>query len=560
MTTNEKLSQVIKSQDMQTLTAMLNDGVQLNEVELIYVLIDLVNNKDEAKADARFIKMLIDNGVQIDTTTKRTKVTTLMCLSYLGLDEIIEDFISKGFDINAKNIYGMNAFHWAVAKGEYSTAKLLMENGADIFAKAEFEVSYSNWDDITDGNGVKLEEGTKKIQASSFAFAFNKYNPKIIKLLLEKGFDPNEDVMKENILFKFFQDKPTSSYYINNNPISIICKKNDTELLKLMIEKGATRFDISDLAVACKNLNFEMIKLLVENGVEINYTYEGMGLDWENPLGNPLSIVCSNSTIVESIGGKCGSNTKFYSKDIFEIIKYLIEKGADVNVNSPLMASVSLKAGCHKRVSSDNIFYGVDVNIEIIQFLIEKGADVNYRCDNGTSILMEAMKKMNGFELAKILVSNGADVNHKDKKQNSCIFHLDAEYQEPYYQLDDILRLLIDNGADINTKNNMGMTPLMHYALKGEDKLVKILLENGADINAKSEMTAFDLAGSDEIKTLIKDTKNNNPQKLVKILSNFTIDKPIKYTTHNEFHQFYPLMKKEYGNFDGYMSASEKTV
>lgn len=547
MTTNEKLNQVLKSQDMQTLTTMIKDGVQLNEVELIDVLTDFVNNKDEVKANARFIKMLIENGVKINTVTKRTKIATLSLLSYLGLDEIVEDFISKGFEINDTNIFGLNAFHWAVAGGQYSTVRLLLENGADIFAKAEFEVSYRS------EYRRFREDLIKKIQISSFGFAFNKYNSKIISLLLEKGFNPNEDVMSENSLFRFFKDKSTSWYYINNNPISIICKKNDAELLKLMIDKGANRFDISDLAVACKNLNFEMIKLLVENGVEMNDTYEGMALDLNNPLGNPLSIACSNSAI-EPCEGNCASNTAVHGSEVFEIIKYLIDKGADVNVNSPLMASVSLEAGCNMGVSSGNAFYA-DINIEIIHLLIKNGANVNFCCDNGTTILMEAMKRINGFELAKILVANGADVNHKDKNQNSCIFHLDGEYHVAEYLLDDILRLLLDNGADINAKNNMGMTPLMHYALKGEDRLVKILLENGADINAKSEMTAFDLAGSDEIKNLIKSTKNNNPQKLVKLLKNFTIDKPIKYTTHD---WDFGTLKNEYGNFDGYMSAVRK--
>jgi len=44
--------------------------------------------------------------------------------------------------------------------------------------------------------------------------------------------------------------------------------------------------------------------------------------------------------------------------------------------------------------------------------------------------------------------------------------------------------------------------------------------------------------------------KEHNPQKLVKILTNFREDTPIKYTTHLWDMNF----KKEYGDFDGYIS------
>ena len=554
MTTNEALNQVVKSQDTQALQTMIKDGLNLAEFELFEILVTFIDN-DETTVDSRFVRLLIDNGVGIDNVTENRKTANLMLLSYLGVDEIAADFIARGFT----NVFGMNAFHWAVAGGQYSTARLLMENGVDIFARAEFEVEYYEHSRTNEEKLEQLEKilsyddvdesvkKIKKVSPSAFAFAFNKYNPKIIKLLLEKGFDPNEDVMSEGGLFDFFRNKPTSEHSINNSAIRMVCRENDTELLRLMIEKGANRLDTSDLALACKNLNFEMIKLMVEAGVKINRS-EGFLFE-----SNPLSIVCSHSA-VEPIRGNCASNYKIHGSEVVEIIKYLIEHGADVNIDSPLMAACSFNYPFGSRREKENRFYA-DINTEIVKLLIEKGADVNFaREQNGESVLMEAIKRINGFELAKILVENGANVNHKDKNQNSCLFHLDDEYNVGEYQLDKILNLLLDNGADINARNNMGMTPLMHYALKGEGylDLVKILLARGADINAKSEMTAYDLAGSEEIKNLIKSTKNNNPQKLVKLLQNFTIDKPIKYTTHTwDFGE----LKKEYGDFDGYMKA-----
>ncbi|KIM12244.1 MAG: hypothetical protein KU38_04985 [Sulfurovum sp. FS08-3] len=50
---------------------------------------------------------------------------------------------------------------------------------------------------------------------------------------------------------------------------------------------------------------------------------------------------------------------------------------------------------------------------------------------------------------------------------------------------------------------------------------------------------------------IIKANKSHNPQKLITILSNFTLDKPLKYSTH--YWDF--ELKKEYGGFDGFMQA-----
>jgi len=566
---------------------MIQNGTKLSELNLFDVLVNFIDSRE--KADTRFIKSLIENGIKLDYNSKKQN-TNVMLLSYLGLDEILDDLISKGFDINITNNFGMNAFHWAVAGGQYTTAKLLMEKGVDIYAKVKFEVEYydktiskadrlkrliaksiykqycDNAEEII--NDDYDDEGTqrKTVDLTVFALSFNKYNPKIVKLLLKKGFNPNEDVMRQNSLFNFFDDKPISEYHINESSISVVCKNNNTELLKLMIKKGANGFDTSDLAKACENLNFKMIKLLVEAGVNINFSTK------VSSGKNPLSIVCSNSAI-EPIEGNCASKLDIHGNEVFDIIKYLIDHGADVNIDSPLMATCSFNYPYGSITGNENQFFA-DVNINIIRLLIEKGANVNFaNKQKGQSILMEAVNRLNFFELANILIEHGANINHKDNLGNSVLMNIkldsnlsdlygmeESELNE-YDGYNDIknikktINLLIEKGADLNIKNNMGFTVLMKYSFENYKSFVRILLKHGADINAKSEMTAFDLTQNEEIKELIQKAKNNNPQKLVKLLSNFTIDKPIKYTTHNwDFGE----LKKEYGDFNAYMNAVKK--
>lgn len=535
-------------------------------------LADYLVNLEEL--DLELIKYILEQNVDLNIKSSKKGTSCFGLALILESDELAKLLLSYGFDINSVDKRGLNAFHWAVILGNYTISKLLIEKGADINAKVNFEVKYyekdtsetsiierlkylyaeeeseNNEDEDIIGFDSNYKPKIKTVQLSSFALSFNTYNPKIVKLLLEKGFDPNEDVLRENSILEFLKDDIASEYLIENNPIDIICENNDVELLKLMIEKGATRFDTSNLFEACKNLNFKMIKIFVDNKVEINYKDNKKWSD-----GNPLTIICANSTI-EPCEGNCGSNVNVKSSEVLEMIIYLVENGADVNIESPLMAACSLKYKYIKEPGND--LYA-DVNLDIVRVLIENGADVNYRDNDGKSILMHAMNRCNGYKLVKILIENGANINNPDNLGNNEIMNIDAdsnlsnEDKGGYIQ---VLNYLIDRGCNINIKNAMGFTPLMKFSFENDYEFIKILLDKGADINLKSEMTAFDLAQNDEIKSLINESKNNSPQNLVKILSNFTIDKPIKYTTH--IWDFGDLKSSEYKNFDGYIKAVKK--
>lgn len=241
-------------------------------------------------------------------------------------------------------------------------------------------------------------------------------------------------------------------------------------------------------------------------------------------------------------------------KIFIDAAKYLLEHGADINIGSPLVRALSIK--------TDHVETPC---IEMAQFLIDNGADTNY-ASNGESVLMTAIGSCD-LDAVELVLKNGANVNYQGKDQKSalmCLFgytldeqiHEEA-YGEKYpedhkYYSELVMEMLIDYGADIHAKDSMGMTALMRYAKEGNERLVNILLARGADTTIKTELTAFSLASDENIKKSIKDTQNNNPQRLVKLLSNFTIDKPIKYTTHTwDFGE----LKDEYGNFDGYMDA-----
>lgn len=96
-------------------------------------------------------------------------------------------------------------------------------------------------------------------------------------------------------------------------------------------------------------------------------------------------------------------------------------------------------------------FYG---EIEIMRWLIEKGADVNYQDKGGYTPLHFAVqeRRMNALDL---LFENGANPNLKDRHGNSplwtAVFNAKGNF--------DIVKKLIENGADLKSINNYDKSP-----------------------------------------------------------------------------------------------------
>lgn len=93
-------------------------------------------------------------------------------------------------------------------------------------------------------------------------------------------------------------------------------------------------------------------------------------------------------------------------------------------------------------------------NIEIIKLLIENGADVNCQTQiNNSPLHYAATLKENGVEIMKLLIYKGADVNAKN-------FYEDTPLHRAVFNSLENTKTLITHGADVNARNNNGKTPL----------------------------------------------------------------------------------------------------
>lgn len=117
-------------------------------------------------------------------------------------------------------------------------------------------------------------------------------------------------------------------------------------------------------------------------------------------------------------------------------IKYALSKGANVN---------------YKRYDGySSIIYAIDFGfLEIVKFLIEKGADMD-AIDNGWTPLLRAAY-FGRIEIFKYLVEHGADINQVQASTGWTPLMYAA--RRNCYQL---VKYLVELGADVTSKDNSG--------------------------------------------------------------------------------------------------------
>jgi len=115
-------------------------------------------------------------------------------------------------------------------------------------------------------------------------------------------------------------------------------------------------------------------------------------------------------------------------------------------------------------------------NLELVRLLVEAGADINCSSDDGTALSMAASWSLS---IVQYLVEQGADVNLFPRNMYPVLTY-PVENDEV-----QIVDYLIEHGADVNLSNNRGETVLMYAAQALQLDMVKKLVEAGARVSIR---------------------------------------------------------------------------
>ena len=287
-------------------------------------------------------------------------------------------------------------------------------------------------------------------------------------------------------------------------PLHYAARSGQLDIGELLVSKGA-KIESKDnngetpLLTSTRNGHYKFVEFLVSKDAFI---------DQENDAGwRPLHIASQNNDILivqflvehGAIVDCCDDNldrTPIIMTRSFEVAKYLIEHGADVNHKDSEGNLVLLNSVNYGSSNGLNLF-------DYIKYFIGHGADVNVENKEGDTILL----KVRDFEIIKYLVKHGADVNHKDNEGETILSYVDSF---------EATKFLVENGTD--SKNIGNKCRVWENAIKTKDiEAVKYIYEHGFNINiiygeyGNRKNSLIDAAGNDsfEIFQFIADRVDN---------------------------------------------------
>lgn len=186
--------------------------------------------------------------------------------------------------------------------------------------------------------------------------------------------------------------------------------------------------------------DLQKVKKALENGATIDFT-------------KPKSIQHRTALIEATVNGH------------IEIVKFLLEKGATVDIKSERnLTALAHAAECGQE--------------EIVKLLLKKGAALEIPDALDRTPLTYAARKGN-YDIVKMLVEKGAQVDKRSKGGSTPLMEA-IKYSEN----EDTPLYLIEAGASVNVKAEEGLMPLHLAIIYGRSLTMQRLIEKEADVNA----------------------------------------------------------------------------
>src|SRR5215472_7394614 len=416
----------------------------------------------------------------------------------------VRALLEKKADVNAPQVDGTTALHWAVRAGDLDMTETLLKAGARASA-------------------------ANQSGATPVLLAALNGSAAILERLIQAGADPNVPLSQTG-----------------DTALMMAARTGKVDAVRMLVDHRAqvnakeTWGGTTALMWAVSERHPEVAKLLVEHGADVNvksnFVPSASGRGFE---GTAAVLPNANQATEEFASGWMTALMFAAREDDLESARILIQAGADVNafggdgkdalglaLFDGSYAVASLLIDSHANVNHADaqrftpLFWAVDRrNMEtapnfpwmvttdsfpLIQKLLDAGANPNALVNNtprarmreGSPRIVYATSLMRAafagdIELVKLLLAHGADPHIQSSDRETTLmaacglaFINGYHRQRPSTERLEVVKLLVDLGEDVNHADSYGITPLMAAANFGDINIVRYLIDKGADLSA----------------------------------------------------------------------------
>jgi len=421
----------------------------------------------------------------------------------------LKELLSQRADVNAAQVDGSTALHWAAHWADDETAAALIRAGANVQAANRYDVT-PLLEAATNGSGNLIQallaagadaksalpggqtalmlaaragsvDGVRALLArdadvnarentrgqTALMWATAERHADVAKALIEAGADVNAhaNVARDPA----YQPKvgPTQAIALEGmTPLIFAARQNDVESVRVLLAAkasvdGAAADGTTPLLVAVLNVHYQLAKFLLENGANPN-AVDGFGR-------TALYAAIDLRNFEMSSRPAPGRDTM----DHLDMIKLLLEHGANPNIrltqNMPLRGLNNFDGRWADLAGATAFLRAAQsADLTVMRLLLEHGADARIQTTDHTTALMLAAGV--GFDEG---TSHGSEA-----------------------EVPEAIRICLELGGDVNAVNDVGYTAMHGAAFRGANAVVKLLAEKGAkpDVKNKEGITPEDLA------------------------------------------------------------------
>ena len=288
------------------------------------------------------------------------------------------------------------------------------------------------------------------------------------------------------------------------------CKNGRDQIVRLLLDAGANpniypeESKRSPFLLACRSCSEETIRLFLGSGCQVNEAdHLGQSSLMRAILSNNISVVkliIDAGADVNHVGNSDPATPLACAvwKSSLNVLKLLLANGAEVKngLSSPYETPLIIAARGGQNESIE-MLYAAGAELEVRQgdshvtalfnanmqksagiTLLKLGANPNIvsAADGWTPLMIAATSGNAG--LTNALLEAGAEINHAAFDGSTALAMAIA------YSNSEVFEILVNAGAEVNcATNDLGLTPLMWSAIKGNAETLETLLEHGANVD-----------------------------------------------------------------------------